>query len=107
MKNYFLRKKYKKSFKYYDKNNKPINKNSIKKFLNFYIPPAYNNVKINMNKNKVLAIGYDNKNRAQYIYDPKYTCKQSNLKFKKLIKFGEYYNKILNKIQDDLYTNHD
>ena len=38
--------------------------------VDFYIAPAYDNVKINMNKNaKVLAIGYDDKNRPQYIYN--------------------------------------
>ena len=35
-----------------------------------YIAPAYDNVKINMNTNaKVLAIGYDEKDRPQYIYN--------------------------------------
>ena len=58
----------------------------------FYLSPAYDDVKINM-KNKVLAID-DDKSRPQYIYDNKYTKRQSKTKFKKLINFGENYEKI-------------
>jgi len=102
MKNYFIRKKYKKGFKYYDKQDNVISKKSIQKYLTFYIPPAYDDVQVDMNKNKVLAIGYDEKGRAQYIYDPIYTKKQSKNKFKKLISFGENYRKIYKQIESDL-----
>uniref|UniRef100_A0A6C0CY05 DNA topoisomerase n=1 Tax=viral metagenome TaxID=1070528 RepID=A0A6C0CY05_9ZZZZ len=102
MKQYFVRKKYGKSFKYYDKKGNLLPKSKVKQYLNFYIPPAYDDVKINMNKNKVLAIGYDDKSRPQYIYDHKYTMRQSKTKFKKLINFGENYEKIYKKIETDL-----
>ena len=102
MKDYFIRKKNKKSFKYYNKKGDQISKKSIQKYLTFYIPPAYDNVKVNMKRNKVLAIGYDDKDRPQYIYDSKYTKKQSKNKFKKLISFGENYNRIYKQIESDL-----
>ena len=63
-------KKYK--YKYYDKKDKEIINNQIIKDAKkgFYIAPAYDNVKINLCKNEnVLAIGYDTKNRPQYVYN--------------------------------------
>ena len=105
MKEYFIRKKNGKSFKYYDKKNNELKKSSIQNYLNFYIPPGYNNVKINKKKSKLLAIGYDEKNRPQYIYNKNFTNKQSILKFNKLISFGNNYKKIYNKIKKDIYTN--
>lgn len=108
MNNYFIRKisshKNKKyTHKYYDKNNNIITYNSIKEYLGFYIPPAYDDVQINKNiKAKILAIGYDDKNRPQYIYNKKYTEKQNKKKFEKLIEFGYNYKKIYNKINKDL-----
>ena len=114
MNNYFIRKissnKNKKyTHKYYDKNNNLITYNSIKKHLEgFYIPPAYDNVEINMNKKaKVLAIGFDDKNRPQYIYNKTFVIKQSKKKFEKLIEFGYNYKKIYNKINKDLSSRKD
>ena len=109
MNNYFIRKissqKNKKyTHKYYDKNDNIITYNSIKEYLEgFYIPPAYDDVQINKNKKaKILAIGYDDKDRPQYIYNKKHTEKQSKKKFEKLIEFGHNYKKIYNKINKDL-----
>ena len=40
------------------------------------VTPPSNNVKINPNKKaKVLAIGYDEKDRPQYIYNKKFNIK--------------------------------
>jgi len=64
--------------------------------MNIKIPPAYNNVYIypeNKNK-KILAYGYDSKNRKQIIYNPEYTKKQNEKKYKKI----KNLNKIINKI---------
>tara|TARA_B110000967_G_C18841911_1_gene539837 strand:+ start:517 stop:1470 length:954 start_codon:yes stop_codon:yes gene_type:complete len=93
--------------KYYDKNNTEIkNKKTIEDATKgVYIAPAYDNVKINLNKGeKVLAIGYDEKGRSQYVYNKKYTESQSYKKFDKMILFGKNFVKINNKINDDLYT---
>jgi len=81
-----------------DKSGKSIKKPK----LDFYIAPAYNNVKINLNsKAKVLAIGYDDKNRPQYIYNKNEIKKRGTSKFKHLIKFGKNYDKIVNQIERD------
>lgn len=110
MNNYIYRKtissKNKKyTYKYYDKRGN-ILKNVKKSLEGIYIPPGYNDVMINKNKNsKILAIGSDNKGRKQYIYNKKSINKNSKNKFKKLILFGKKYNNIINKINNDLNKN--
>ena len=112
MKNFIIRKidkkrgdKYK--YKYYDsRDNELLNKaiiNNAKKGL--YIPPAYDNVKINLCKSeKVLAIGYDNKMRPQYIYNKKFKQEQSIKKFNHMYGFGLKFKEINKKINSDLYS---
>ena len=112
MDNYIIRKidkkrgdKYK--YKYYDKRDNEINNiqiiNDAKKDL--YIPPAYDNVKINLCKSEnVLAIGYDNKSRPQYIYNKKFKKEQSIKKFNHMYDFGLKFKEINKKINDDLYS---
>ena len=114
MKNYITRKiksktKNKYNYEYYDKNNNKINNKIVKESLEgLYLPPAHNNVQINLNKNaKIRAIGYDNKGRAQYTYNKKHIEKQSKSKFNHMIKFGESYKKILNQINRDLFNESD
>ena len=103
MKQYIIRKiKTKRKDKYTHKFTDKTGKSIKKPKLDFYIAPAYNNVKINLNsKAKVLAIGYDDKNRPQYIYNSNQVKKRGNSKFKHLIKFGKNYDKIINKIESD------
>ena len=110
MKNYYVRKiknkqsnpkgKTKKniSHEYQDKNGKRVSKKTLEPYLNVYIAPAYDNVKINKNMNaKVLAIGYDEKDRPQYIYNTRFVKQRGKNKFKKLIKFGKNRNQLLKK----------
>ncbi len=103
-----IKSKYKNNYKYeyLDNRNNHINKYIVKKLLDgLYIPPAYDDVKINLNKkDKVLAIGYDEKNRPQYIYNKKFTDVSNKKKFHKMIEFGENYKKIMNSIKKDLYS---
>jgi DNA topoisomerase I len=114
MKEYIVRKikskrKGKYTYEYLDKRNCKIHPSVIKRLLEgFYIPPAYKDVKINLNKkDKVLAIGYDEKDRPQYIYNKKFTEKNSKSKFMKMIEFGESYQKIMNAVKRDLYSEGD
>ena len=97
------------NYEYLDKNNKSIDKSVAKRLLEgLYIPPAYNDVKINLNQlEKVLAIGYDEKGRPQYIYNDRYKKRRENTKFKHMIEFGDSYKKIYNQIKRDLYTEGD
>ena len=115
MNNYIVRKivssrnnKYK--YKFYDKKNKEIkNKVIINDALkDIYIPPAYDNLKINLcKKSKVLAIGYDNKSRPQYIYNKRFKEKQSIKKYNHMYDFGLKFKKINKSINDDLYSFND
>jgi DNA topoisomerase-1 len=87
---------------YSDKNGKQVSKKTIEPYLKMYIAPAYDNVKINMNINaKVLAIGYDEKDRPQYIYNSRCVKSRGKNKFKKLIKFGKERSKIMKRIEND------
>ena len=111
MKEYIVRKikskhKDKYTYEYLDQHGKKINQQLVKRLLEgFYVPPAYKDVKINLNKNdKVLAIGYDEKDRPQYIYNKKFTEQNSKNKFHKMIVFGENYKKIMNSVKRDLYS---
>ena len=72
-----------------------------------YIPPAYDNVKINTKKGKIRAIGYDTENRPQYIYDKRYIEKQKGKKFHHMLEFGKKFSKINKKINEDLYSTKD
>ena len=114
MKDYIVRKikskrKDKYTYEYLDKRNCKIHQSVVKRLLEgFYVPPAYKDVKINLNKkDKVLAIGYDEKDRPQYIYNKKFTEKNSKSKFMKMIEFGESYQKIMNAVKRDLYSEGD
>ena len=104
MNDFIIRKKKGKTFIFYDKKGNILNKKNVHKYLTFYIPPGYDNVKINKKNGKILAIGYDEKSRPQYIYNKSFTKKRNILKFSDLIDFGKNYKKIFNKIQSDLYT---
>lgn len=111
MKEYIKRKiKYKRkdkyTYEYLDMKGNLINESIIKRLLDgLYIPPAYRDVKINLNKNdKVLAIGYDEKDRPQYIYNKKFTEKNKEKNFNKMIEFGENYKKMMNSIKKDLFS---
>ena len=113
MKRYILRKMISKRkdnyiYQYFDEEGKRVSQKIVKPLIkDLYIAPALNNVKINRNqKSKVLAIGYDDKGRAQYIYNDKYVQKQSKKKYRHMKEFGESYQKILTKINRDLKSNH-
>jgi DNA topoisomerase-1 len=114
MKDYIVRKikskrKDKYNYEYFDKRNSKLDKSVAKKCLEgLYIPPAYDDVKINLNKKeKVLAIGYDDKKRPQYIYNKTHTKRRDKSKFMKMIDFGESYKKIMNQVKRDIYSEGD
>jgi len=105
MKNYILRKIKGNGYIFFDKRNNIIkNQKTIDDALEgLYLPPAYDDVKINLNKKaKVLAIGYDNKKRAQYVYNKKFTEKMKKQKFYNLYLFGLQYKRIITDINKNL-----
>lgn len=114
MKDYILRKIVKKRGKKYiheytDKRGHKLNKKEYEPLIkNLYIAPAYDNVKINKNrKDKVLAIGTDDRDRKQYTYNPDYIQKATDNKYKSLIEFGNNYRCIINRINKDMITYED
>jgi DNA topoisomerase-1 len=93
--------------KYYDTDKKEIKDKNYIKFITegIYIAPAYRNVKINIDKKgKVRAIGYDDKDRPQYIYNKEFIDKQKDKKFNHMVEFGKKFNKINKSINEDLYS---
>ena len=112
MEDYIVRKISKKKgktyhHKYYDKGGKEINDGTfIKKITEgIYISPAYDDVKINTDKNgKIRAIGYDTEKRPQYVYNKKFIESQKDKKFEHMSAFGKKFTKINQKINDDLFS---
>jgi len=82
-----------------DKGNKITNSNTIEYIKSLKIPPAYENVKIDLNKNaKLLVTGYDVKGKKQYIYNPRWVEMRSIKKFCNMIEFGNKLPQIKNDI---------
>ena len=87
---------------YFDKKTrkKVKSKKIIEQINSMNIPPNYNNVQINTNKNaKIFAIGIDKAGRKQYIYNKKFIEKQKIKKFNDLLIFGKYLQKIRKEIK--------
>ena len=57
---------YKTGFKYFNRNNEITDEKQLDFFKSLKIPPAYDNVTI-INGKKIIAYGYDSKNRKQVI----------------------------------------
>ena len=91
---------------YTDKRGNILTKQEYEHLLNnLYIAPAYDNVKINKHKkDKVLAIGIDDRGRKQYTYNPDYVQAATDNKYKKLIEFGNNYKCIMNRINKDMVS---
>ena len=91
---------------YRDSRDNILSKNEYESLIkNVYIAPAYDKVKINLNKNdKVLAIGVDGRGRKQYTYNPNYVQKANDNKYKKLIEFGNNYECIIKRINKDMIS---
>jgi len=111
MKDYIIRKIVKKHGKkytheYLDKRGNVLSKKDYKPLLKgLYVAPAYDDVKINKDKReKVLAIGTDDKGRKQYTYNPDYIQEATDNKYRKLIEFGNNYKCIMNRINKDMMT---
>ena len=111
MKDYIIRnikgkRKDKYIHEYTDKRGNKLNKKEYEPLLkSLYIAPAYDNVKINKHKkDKVLAIGTDDRGRKQYTYNPDYIQDATDNKYKSLIEFGNNYKCIMNRINKDMIT---
>lgn len=66
------------------------------------IPPAYKNVVIHPKNSKILAYGYDSKDRKQVIYNKKFIEEQKKQRFEKIIKLNSIFAKIQKSIKKNI-----
>jgi len=92
---------YKTGFKYFNKNTEIIAEKQLEFIKSLKIPPAYDNVTI-INGKKIIAYGYDSKNRKQVIYHPKFILSQNNIKFQKIKQSIKYFSRLKRKIKKDI-----
>ena len=91
----------KKNNEYFINKKKIINKNILNKISKIYIPPAYKNIKIYLNKT-LLATGINSAGRKQYIYSEEQKNKRETKKYKQLCKLSKNIDKLKKKINNDL-----
>lgn len=93
-----------KGFKYVGIDGKSItDKKEIERFKSLIIPPAWKNVWICADPNGHLqATGRDEKGRKQYRYHFRWQKIRNELKFDKMLSFGQCLPRIRKKIQEDL-----
>jgi DNA topoisomerase-1 len=92
---------YKTGFKYYKNKVEITNADDIEKIKMLKIPPAYENVSI-LNNKKIIAFGYDSKNRKQVLYQPDFIAKQNAKKYDKISTSIKFFSKLKKKIAVDL-----
>lgn len=92
---------YKTGFKYYKNKIEITNEDDIEKIRLLKIPPAYENVSI-LNNKKIIAFGYDSKNRKQVLYQPDFIAKQTAKKYDKISTSIKFFSKLKKKIATDL-----
>lgn len=87
----YYRKKHGKGFTYVDDQNQTVRDKKLRNwFKSLVIPPAWTNVEISSKKSaKVLVTGRDDKERKQYIYNPKYREKRDKQKFDRILNFAD------------------
>jgi DNA topoisomerase-1 len=92
---------YKTGFKYYKNKVEITNADDIEKIRMLKIPPAYENVSI-LNNKKIIAFGYDSKNRKQVLYQPDFIAKQNAKKYNKISTSIKFFSKLKKRIASDL-----
>jgi DNA topoisomerase-1 len=76
----------------------------IEKIKELKIPPAYENVTI-LNNKKIIAYGYDSKNRKQVLYHPSFVATQNIKKYNKISESIKFFSKLKKKVSEDLNGN--
>lgn len=100
----FLRKKWGRGHRYFDKAGNPVSKEILNgRLQSLVIPPMWENVWIcKHTMGHLQATGYDDKGRKQYLYHPLWQEHRSRHKFDKLLEFGEALPQIRERIAQDL-----
>ena len=86
----YIRKGCGRGFTYKNLFGKTVNNETRSWIESLVIPPAWKNVAISENpEEKILVTGRDEKNRKQYIYNPKFREEQNLKKFDRIVNFAE------------------
>lgn len=86
----WTRKRVGKSFQYLNEKGKPLKTADEERVKHLGIPPAWKQVRISPDeKGHIQAVGFDDKERKQYIYHPVWSEVKQQQKFDKVVKFGE------------------
>ncbi len=87
----YYRKKHGKGFRYVDESDTTVKDKDLKEwFKSLVIPPAWTDVEIDRKRGaKILVTGRDDKDRKQYIYNPKYRKQQDQAKFDRILQFAD------------------
>lgn len=87
----YYRKKHGKGFRYVDGSGTTVTDKDLKEwFKSLVIPPAWTDVEIDSKKSaKILVTGRDDKDRKQYIYNPKFRKQQDQAKFDRILDFAD------------------
>lgn len=87
----YYRKRHGKGFTYKDENMNTVKDKVLRSwFISLVIPPSWTQVEISDKKSAdLLVTGRDDKNRKQYIYNPKFIEKKKQEKFNRIISFAE------------------
>lgn len=97
------RKKWGKGFRYFIDEDPVTDDVLIKRITHLPIPPAWHNVRISKKPNShIVAEGYDDKKRKQYLYHERWNEMRKIQKFNKMILFGEVLPVIRSKVAGDL-----
>jgi DNA topoisomerase I len=91
-------------FAYYDWTGKPVQEPKLReRFEQLVIPPAWQDVWICRQENgHILAVGRDEAGRKQYIYHPAWAEVRNQVKYSKLLAFGEALPDLRKRVAADL-----
>jgi DNA topoisomerase-1 len=100
----YQRKRRGRGFAYYDWQDKLVRDPKLRdRFNALVIPPAWQEVWICPHENgHILAVGRDEAGRKQYIYHPAWAAAREQVKYSKLLRFGEALPDLRQKVARDL-----
>lgn len=97
------RKKKNDSYQYFKDGERIKDPKILERIKKLVIPPAWENVRISSVENGHLqVVGFDQKNRKQYMYHPTWTQVRNKTKFFKMAAFGKMLPKIRQQVDKDL-----
>lgn len=90
-------------FTYVDAGGKPVNASTREWIRSLVIPPAWTDVWIAPVRNAhILATGYDQAGRKQYLYHPDWAEAANDLKFERMASFGRHLTRLRRRMDADL-----